>query len=470
MEKVSYLWSTGESIPLIKAKSCCTKIKARRLTTAAKKYLSISDLSKFLEKDKRVVSIQDIANPTSKEEELLAITHRVIEVENEEVMFAKCIAPVDETGMFVRHCTGIDRSSGSSTFYRSVADYNGLILLAFSYEMSEIETKVHFKVTYLDFHTFKVLKHEETITNVTKIKFKFHLMLNCGLFCLVWPFHKCFSVVDFTKTTLEFKQYSIDEDLSEIYVAEISGRYLSLTLNSKTFDDDVFFVSHGSKRDTIYYSLETGLKYSSQKAMQKMSKIMKIENPMDVVFLRVPNKAMWMVTECLPSNMALCSITFFSEVELHEESNLCVKKRLDLTHLISQNQSLFELPNEHQINFELCKINWHVFLWISKRHILQIDLLTLQPSAIIEVETSAYNDFKGEFFNFTMKMSLNRKDLNVFIRDSKSIVHFESFKLHHSVQTLRQIAKFKLADNYPKSFIENLTLQNDLKKDILAAY
>ena len=75
--------SDGRVIPLTKPRSFSLKLKPRYVVAAAKKYVSMFELSRLLEKKKKVVRIRRIDNSSSssEEEKLLALTHLVVVVE-----------------------------------------------------------------------------------------------------------------------------------------------------------------------------------------------------------------------------------------------------------------------------------------------------------------------------------------------------------------------------------------------------
>ena len=381
--------------------------------------------------------------------------------------------------MYMQYETKIRNRMSSSTFYRGVADHNGFSLVSFSYIIENSDTVVTFDVAYIDFYSLQVLHHKGCVELRTETKFKFDILLKCGVLCILWPFHKCYTVLDFSKEILEFLKFPIEEDLADFYIAELNGIYLTLITKNNDFDDDVFFDKHMSKRHTVYYNLASGKRHSSKEALTKISTLMSIENPVDVVFIDMPHKPMWMVTECSAKEHSLTSISFFSETDAQREGESpietqsieSVMKRLQLDALFSsQYNELFSETNQRQMNFEVCRIHWHIYLWISKQNILEVNLDTLEPSGVLQLLVRHYDDYKNELNDFTMKMSLTRKDVNVFVRDRKSVIHFEAFDIPTPI-SLKELSKYAVVTAYPRSKIDDI-LDNCplLKFEVLAAY
>ena len=144
-------------------------------------------------------------------------------------------------------------------------------------------------------------------------------------------------------------------------------------------------------------------------------------------------------------------------------------KRIQLDQLFSSDQykELFVETNQRQMNFEVCRIHWHIFLWISKHSILQVDLDSLEPIGVLQMLMRHY---KNELNDFIIKMSLTRKDVNVFVRDRKSVIHYEAFDLSKPLN-LKELAKYAVVTSQHRSTID--TFLNDspiLKMEVLAAY
>ena len=469
--------SNGKSIPVIKPRSFSTKLKPRYVVAAAKKYLSIFELSRLLDKNKKVVGIRRVSNPSSIEEKLLELTHLVVVVEKEKNLFAECLAPVDEAGLYMQYESNVRKQVSSNTFYRGVADHNGFSLLSFSYIIENTDTNVTFSIAYIDFYSLQVSKFKGCVNLRTATKFKFNILLHCGSLCIFWPFHKRFTMLDFSSKSLEFQTFPIEEELEDFYIAELNGRYLTIITKNSDFEDDVFFDKCMSKRHTVYYNTMTGKRHTSKDALKKMSTLMPIEKPVDVIFIDMPNKPMWMVTECNPEEMALTSISFFSDVEDVNEPHTPitpraithVMKRIELDQLFHSHRDLFTAPNQRQMNFEVCRIHWHIFVWISKQNILEVDLHDLEPTSVLQMAIRHYDDYKNELNEFTVKMSLSRKDVNVFVRDRKSVIHFEAFDLPHPL-SLKELAKYAVVTKHPRSTIDDFLEDSVLKTELLAAY
>ena len=68
-----------------------------------------------------------------------------------------------------------------------------------------------------------------------------------------------------------------------------------------------------------------------------------------------------------------------------------------------------------------------MFLWISHRHIVEIDLRLLEAVSVIEMESTEYNDFKNDIYTFIMKTSLDNNGIDIFVQNAKGIIHYEQF-------------------------------------------